>query len=107
MDVVSMRVSSNSEASVVAGIPSGTAVQPPRLGQDKLTVTSSNTLAQALEQAPEVRTEEAARARTLVSDASYPPQVLIRKFSELLAIGLAAIGQAHAQEQPQPNDIEE
>jgi Anti-sigma-28 factor, FlgM len=80
-----MRVNPNTETPVVAGTPSSPAAPKPRLGQDKLAL-SSDTISPALEQTPEVRADKVAEAKALLQNGSYPPAVIIRKISALLAI---------------------
>ena len=105
MDVVNMRVNPNIEASGAGGTPRETAVQQPRLGQDELTLSSAGALARALEQAPEARAEKVERARTLMQDKSYPPQVLIRKLAELLATRLAVGARAQAGDEVEAKNV--
>jgi hypothetical protein len=81
-----MRVNPNSEASVVLAKSDRTAVPEPRLGQDNLSLTTTESLNRSLEQTPEVRADKVAEAKTLIQDGSYPPAVIIRKLSALLAI---------------------
>lgn len=81
-----MRVNPNSEASAVSAASNRSVVREPRLGQDKLALTTSESLNSALQQTPEVRAEKVAAARALIQDGSYPPEVIIRKISALLAI---------------------
>jgi len=83
-----MRVNSNSEASAVSAIPGRTTAPEPRLGQDKLAFTKTESLNRSLEQTPEVRADKVAEAKALILDASYPPEVIIRQISALLATGL-------------------
>ena len=80
-----MRVNSNSEPSVVAGTQGAAAPSAPRLGQDQSAFATSESLAQALERTPEVRSDKVAEARALIQNGSYPPAVIIRKISALLA----------------------
>ena len=81
-----MRVNLNSEASAVTATPGTTAAPEPRLGQDKVALTATESLNRSLEQTPEVRAEKVAEAKALIQDGSYPPEVIIRKISALLAI---------------------
>jgi len=83
-----MRVNSNSEASAVPATPGRTTAPEPRLGQDKLAFTTTESLNRSFEQTPEVRPEKVAEAKALIQDGSYPPAVMIRKISALLAIKL-------------------
>ena len=83
-----MRVNSNSEASAVSATPGRTTAPEPRLGQDKLAFTTTESLNRSFEQTPEVRPEKVAEAKALIQDGSYPPAVMIRKISALLAIKL-------------------
>jgi hypothetical protein len=89
-----MRVNPNSEASVVSAIQGRTAAPQPSLGQDKLALTTAETLNRSLDQTPEVRADKVAEAKALVQDGSYPPAVIIRKISALLAIKLDTPGTA-------------
>ena len=50
-----MRVNPNSEASVVSAIQGRMAAPQPSLGQDKLALTTAESLNRSLEQTPEVR----------------------------------------------------
>jgi len=83
-----MRVNQNNDASAVTTTPSRTTTPAPRLGQDSLAPTSAESLNRSLEQTPEVRADKVANARSLIQDGSYPPAVIIRKISALLAIKL-------------------
>jgi hypothetical protein len=81
-----MRVNPNSEASAVAAKSGRTAVPEPRLGQDNLALTTTESLNRSFEQTPEVRADKVAEAKALIQNDSYPPAVIIRKISALLAI---------------------
>ena len=81
-----MRVNPNSETSAVSAPPGRIASPEPRLGQDQLAVTATESLNHSIEQAPEVRADKVAEAKALIQDGSYPPAVIIRKISALLAI---------------------
>jgi len=83
-----MRVNPNNEASAVSATPSRTAVPQPSLGQDKLAVAATESLNRSLEQTPASRADKVAEAQALLQDGSYPPAVIIRKISALLAIKL-------------------
>ena len=85
-----MRVNPNSEPSVVAGKPGPTVAPGARLGQDKLALATSDTLNRALEQTPEVRSDKVAEAKALLQNGSYPPAVIIRKISALLAVKITS-----------------
>ncbi len=85
-----MRVNPNSELPGAAQVPARAPVQAPALGQDHLALSQAEGLNRALDQTPAARPEEVARAQSLVQDLSYPPMVLIRKISSLLAIHLQA-----------------
>jgi hypothetical protein len=83
-----MRVNPNNEASVVSATPARTAALQPSLGQDKLALTATESLNRSLDQTPASRTDKVAEAKALLQDGSYPPAVIIRKISVLLAIKL-------------------
>ena len=83
-----MRVNLNSEASAVSATPGRTTAPEPRLGQDKLAFTKTESLNRSLEQSPEVRADKVAEAKALILDVSYPPAVIIRQISALLATKL-------------------
>jgi hypothetical protein len=83
-----MRVNPNSEAPAVSAAPGRSAVSEPRLGQDRLALSTTETLNRSLEQTPDVRADKVAEAKTLIRDGSYPPAVIIRKISALLAVKL-------------------
>jgi anti-sigma28 factor (negative regulator of flagellin synthesis) len=83
-----MRVNPNSETSAVSATPGRTAAPEPRLGQDQLAATATESLNRSLQQTPEVRADKVAEAKALIQDGSYPPAVIIRKISALLAIKL-------------------
>ena len=85
-----MRVNPNSDLVSVARITSQTGAQEPRLGADKLSFTSAETLNRALEQTPVTRTEKVAQAKSLVEDVTYPPPELIRRLAVLLSVSLDA-----------------
>jgi hypothetical protein len=89
-----MRVNPNSETSGVTGIPNRPVKQQPNLGQDETTLISADKVDRAFAQTPEVRAEKVAQAQKLVSDLSYPPQVLIKKLSALLAAHLDSTDKA-------------
>ena len=81
-----MRVNPNSDASAVTASTASRPAPQPRLESDKLALTSSDNLTQALSQTPEVRAEKVAESKALIQDGSYPPEAIIRKISALLAI---------------------
>jgi hypothetical protein len=81
-----MRVNLNSEASAVPATRGTTVAPEPRLGQDRVALAATESLNRSLEQTPEVRAERVAEAKALIQDGSYPPEVIIRKISALLAI---------------------
>ena len=81
-----MRVNTNSEASAVLASPGRTTAPEPRLGQDKQAFTTTESLNRSLEQTPAVRADKVAEAKALIEHGSYPPAVIIRKISALLAI---------------------
>ena len=83
-----MRVNSNSAELAVSATPGRTTAPEPRLGQDKLAFATTESLNRSLEQTPEVRADKVAEAKALIQDGSYPPAVIIRKISALLAIKL-------------------
>ena len=83
-----MRVNPNNEPSVISATPGRTAALQPSLGQDKLAVAATETLNRSLEQTPASRADKVAEAKALLQDGSYPPAVIIRKISALLAIKL-------------------
>jgi len=83
-----MRVNPNNEASALPATPGRTSAPEPRLGQDKLALTSSESLSLSLEQTPQTRVDKVAEAQALLQDGTYPPAVIIRKISALLAIKL-------------------
>ena len=56
-----------------------------RKAGDQVEFTAAEALNRALESAPEVRSEEVARAGTLASSVQYPPTELIHRISKLLA----------------------
>ena len=90
-----MRVNPNSDASVVAGTQSTPTARGPRLGQDNVALATSDSLDRALEQTPEVRSEKVAEAKALLQTGSYPPTVIIRKISALLAITINSQDASH------------
>jgi hypothetical protein len=49
-------------------------------------VTATDSLNRSLEQTPPVRADKVAEAKALIEDGTYPPAVIIRKISALLAI---------------------
>jgi hypothetical protein len=81
-----MRVNATSDPSAIAGSHVAPAAREARLGHDKVALATSETLNRALEQTPEVRSDKVAEAKTLLENGSYPPAVIIRKISALLAI---------------------
>jgi hypothetical protein len=83
-----MRVNLNSEASVIRAATKPIETTKARLGQDQVALSTTDSLNRALAQTPDVRADKVAEAKKLVSDTSYPPTVIIRKISELLAIGI-------------------
>lgn len=89
-----MRVNSNSEASAVSATPGRTTAPEPRLGQDKLAFTTTESLNRSLEQTPAVRADKVAEAKALIQDVSYPPEVIIRQISTLLATKLSSQNKA-------------
>ena len=86
-----MRVNPNSELGPVTRTASPTGTGDPRLGADRLSLTTAAGLNRALEQTPAVRAEKVAQARSLIEDAPYPPPELIRKIAALLAMHSEAI----------------
>ena len=89
-----MRINSNSEASAVSATPGRTTAPEPRLGQDKLAFTTTDSLNLSLEQTPEVRPDKVAKAKALIPDVAYPPEVIIRQISALLATKLSSQNKA-------------
>ena len=85
-----MRVNPNSDLVGITRTSTQVRAGDPQLGADKLSITTVDTLNRALEQTPATRAEKVAEAMTLVADTTYPPTVLIRKISALLAIKMAA-----------------
>jgi hypothetical protein len=85
-----MRVNLNSEAPVVRAATKPVETAKARLGQDQVALTTTDSLNRSLEQTPAVRVDKVAEAKALVLDTSYPPAVMIRKISALLAIGIQA-----------------
>jgi hypothetical protein len=81
-----MRVNPNSEPTGITGISGRTGVRETRLGQDQINLDSTDQLNQALAQIPDARPEKVKEAQGLIQDSSYPPEVLVRKLSALLAI---------------------
>jgi hypothetical protein len=51
-------------------------------------VAATESLNRSLEQTPASRGDKVAEAKALLQDGSYPPAVIIRKISALLAITL-------------------
>jgi hypothetical protein len=60
------------------------------LEKSELSFAESDSLDRSLSKVPDVRTEEVARARSLVADPSYPPRETIRRLSNLLAMEMVA-----------------
>ena len=85
-----MRVNPNSDLVGITRTPSQIRAGDPQLGADKLSITTVDTLNRALEQTPAARADKVAEAKSLIADATYPPIVLIRKISALLAIKMDA-----------------
>jgi len=85
-----MRVNSNSDLGGVTRVPFQTGAGDPRLGADKQSFTTAESLTSALEQTPASRGEKVAQARNLVDDYTYPPPELIRRISVLLAMNIDA-----------------
>jgi hypothetical protein len=81
-----MRVNPNNDAAAVSATHSRVAAAKPRLGQDQLAVSTTESLNRSLELTPATRTDKVAEAKALIQDGSYPPEVIIRKISALLAI---------------------
>lgn len=51
---------------------------------------TTESLNRSLEQTPEVRADKVAEAKALILDVSYPPAVIIRQISALLATKLGS-----------------
>lgn len=85
-----MRIQSNGETSPVVRPADRHTVQAQRLGQDDISLKSSNDLERALENTEAVRPSKVAAARELVADKTYPPEVMVRKIAELLAIHIGS-----------------
>jgi hypothetical protein len=85
-----MRVNPNSDLGGVTRVPIQTGAGDPRLGADKQSFTTADSLTSALEQTPASRGEKVAQAQNLVDDYTYPPPVLIRKIAALLAMNIDA-----------------
>ena len=81
-----MRVNPNNDAAAVSATPRRVAAAGPQLGQDQLALNKTDSLNRALEQTPATRADKVAEAKALIQDGSYPPEVIIRKISALLAI---------------------
>ena len=85
-----MRVNPNSDLGGVTRVPIQTGAGDLRLGADKQSFTTAESLTSALEQTPASRGEKVAQARNLVDDYTYPPPELIRRISVLLAMNIDA-----------------
>ena len=83
-----MRVDPNSNASAISAPQGQTAAPGPRLGQDKIALTATDSLNHSLEQTPDVRADKVSQAKTMIQDDSYPPELVIRQISALLANNL-------------------
>ena len=81
-----MRISPNSEVASPLEVQGRTAVSEKDMGQDNLSLVTTDTLDSELQQTPDTRADKVAEATALLSDSTYPPLVLIRKISNLLAI---------------------
>ena len=62
------------------------AVPQKSAAEDAASFERSTALNEALAETPDVRPEVVARARALVGDPTYPPEVAIKKISQLLAM---------------------
>jgi hypothetical protein len=60
-------------------------VAQPRTAEVSADFAQVNTLEDALQQAPDVRAEEIARATELVESRTYPPPEMIKRLARLLA----------------------
>jgi hypothetical protein len=87
--VANMRVDPNNGLRGVNGVASQKAERTPRLEPDEMNVSQAEAVRKALEDTPAVRAAEVARAKSLVQDKSYPPDVIIQKIASLLAIEMA------------------
>ena len=85
-----MRVNPNSDLGGVTRVPIQTGAGNPRLGADKASFTTAESLTSALDQTPATRGEKVAQAQSLVEDYTYPPPVLIRKIAARLAMNIDA-----------------
>jgi hypothetical protein len=85
-----MRVNPNGDLIGVTRVPIQTGAGDPRLGADKQSFTTADSLTSALEQTPASRGEKVVQARNLVDDYTYPPPELIRRIATLLAMNIDA-----------------
>ena len=58
----------------------------PKSAADEASFDSSKALNRSLSLVPDVRPDVVARARQLIADVNYPPEVAINKISDLLAM---------------------
>ena len=76
----------------MVGTPGRLAAPELRLGRDHLAIAASATLNQAVAQPPEVRSKKVSEAKALIQDAAYPPDVIIREISAMLAVRIDSRG---------------
>ena len=87
-----MEIKSNESTSSRPVIPpahSATTARPAAAPSDATEFSRTDSINQAMSNAPASRPEEVARAKQLVSDNNYPPPVVIGRITKLLAIQLA------------------
>ncbi len=57
---------------------------------DSASFAQAEAINQSLKGEPDVRSSEVERARTLVGQVQWPPEIVIRRISNLLAVNMAA-----------------
>lgn len=77
--------SSSARSAALGAAPVAAAlVRPASAPSDQIHIDLSSTLRLALQQSPEIRPEVVARARAIVSDSTYPSDMILRAISAVI-----------------------
>ena len=80
-----MRVNQHSELQGMPSVSGQPRTAETRLGHDRLALSGAEALNRALQQTPDLRADEVARAKELVKKSDYPSAVVTAQVAALLA----------------------
>ncbi len=84
-----MQVNPTGNINVTGSITRPANSNPVRPDRDQAEFVNSETIDQALRAQPDVRPEAVEKAKSLVEDATYPPDETVRRLANLLALDFA------------------